>query len=85
MKAYQPALGAGVLVGVVYSLLGVRSPAPPVIGAVKIPEDTIMTARAAAPDLILHRGLFTTLDRANPTATAVAITDGKFSAVGRDA
>src|SRR6201996_1587290 len=37
-----------------------------------------------APDLILHRGLFTTLDRANPTATAVAITDGKFSAVGRD-
>ena len=43
-----------------------------------------MTARAAAPDLILHRGLFTTLDRANPSATAVAITDGKFSAVGRD-
>src|ERR1700731_804692 len=43
-----------------------------------------MTAPATAPDLILHRGLFTTLDRANPTATAVAITDGKFSAVGRD-
>src|ERR1700737_962476 len=38
----------------------------------------------ANPELILHRGLFTTLDRANPTATAVAITDGKFSAVGRD-
>jgi hypothetical protein len=38
----------------------------------------------ANPDLILHRGLFTTLDRANPTATAVAITDGKFSLVGRD-
>ena len=36
------------------------------------------------PDLILHRGLFTTLDGANPTATAVAITNGKFSAVGRD-
>jgi predicted amidohydrolase YtcJ len=36
------------------------------------------------PDVILHRGLFTTLDRANPTATAVAITDGKFSTVGRD-
>ncbi len=36
------------------------------------------------PDLILHRGLFVTLDRANPTATAVAIADGKFSAVGRD-
>ena len=38
----------------------------------------------AAPDLILHRGLFTTLDRVNPTASAVAITDGRFSAVGRD-
>ena len=37
-----------------------------------------------APVLILHRGLFTTLDRANPTATAVAITDGEFSAVGHD-
>ena len=30
----------------------------------------------ANPELILHRGLFTTLDRANPTASAVAITDG---------
>jgi|SRR3984893_2538647 len=35
-------------------------------------------------DLILHRGLFTTLDRSNPTATTVAITGGVFSAVGRD-
>src|SRR5579862_1946300 len=43
-----------------------------------------MTASATAPDLILHRGIFTTLDRANPTASAVAITDGKFTAVGRD-
>ena len=43
-----------------------------------------MTAPATAPDLILHRGLFTTLDRANPTASAVAITEGKFTAVGRD-
>jgi predicted amidohydrolase YtcJ len=37
-----------------------------------------------APDLVLHRGLFTTLDRSKPVASAVAITDGKFSAVGRD-
>ena len=36
------------------------------------------------PDLILHRGLFTTLDRANPNASAVAIRGGKFVAVGRD-
>ena len=137
MKAYLLSLGAGVLVGVIYSLLGVRSPAPPVIALVGLlgiligeqliplgkqlpsgtalsaawrqsdcsrhlfgslpdlqaPEttasrknsgDTIMTAPATAPDLILHRGLFTTLDRANPTASAVAITEGKFTAVGRD-
>src|SRR5271168_1566443 len=38
----------------------------------------------ASPDLILHRGLFTTLDRSNPTASAVAIKDGLFTAVGRD-
>jgi hypothetical protein len=37
-----------------------------------------------APDVILHRGLFTTLDRSNPTASAVAIKEGKFSAVGTD-
>lgn len=38
----------------------------------------------AYPDLILHRGLFTTLDRANPTASAVAIQDGRFTHVGHD-
>lgn len=31
MKPYLLSLGAGLLVGVVYGLLGVRSPAPPVI------------------------------------------------------
>jgi predicted amidohydrolase YtcJ len=44
-----------------------------------------MNARPAAPDLILHRGLITTLDPARPAATAVAITDGRISAVGREA
>jgi predicted amidohydrolase YtcJ len=43
-----------------------------------------MTAPAGAPDLILHCGRFTTLDRSNPIASAVAIKDGVFSAVGRD-
>jgi len=38
----------------------------------------------STPDLILHRGLFTTLDRGNPTASAVAIKDGVFIAVGHD-
>src|SRR5579863_9073801 len=39
---------------------------------------------ASAPDLILHRGLITTLDRSNPTASAVAIAGGRFLAVGHD-
>jgi predicted amidohydrolase YtcJ len=37
-----------------------------------------------APDLILHRGLFTTLDHSNPAASAVAIKNGRFTAVGHD-
>jgi predicted amidohydrolase YtcJ len=36
------------------------------------------------PELVLHRGLLTTLDHSNPAATAVAIKDGKFTAVGQD-
>ena len=34
MKLYLVALGAGLLVGVVYGLLQVRSPAPPVVALV---------------------------------------------------
>lgn len=44
-----------------------------------------MSATATQPDLILHNGRITTLDRANPVATAVAIKDGRFVAVGADA
>jgi predicted amidohydrolase YtcJ len=33
---------------------------------------------------ILRNGIFFTLDRSNPTASSVAITDGIFTAVGRD-
>jgi predicted amidohydrolase YtcJ len=44
-----------------------------------------MSQSGAEPDLILHGGRITTLDRANPQAEAVAITGGRFSAVGRDA
>ena len=43
-----------------------------------------MTHDATPPDLILHTGLITTLDRTNPTASAIAIKDGKFSAVGSE-
>ncbi|MGR9193492.1 amidohydrolase [Rhizobium leguminosarum] len=35
-------------------------------------------------DLILHHGLITTLDRSNPAASAVAVKDGRFLAVGGD-
>lgn len=38
----------------------------------------------SAPDIILHGGLITTLDRGRPTASAVAITAGRFVAVGED-
>ena len=34
MKISQLSLGAGLVVGVVYSLLGVRSPAPPVVALI---------------------------------------------------
>src|SRR5882724_60252 len=35
-------------------------------------------------DVIFHRGLFSTLDRSNPTASAVAVKDGLFTAVGNE-
>ena len=43
-----------------------------------------MTQPTLTADLILHRGVFTTLARSQPTATAVAIRDGRFLAVGTD-
>ncbi|WP_332743308.1 amidohydrolase [Hydrogenophaga sp.] len=36
------------------------------------------------PELVLHGGQITTLDRSNPTASAVAIQDGRFVRVGSD-
>jgi predicted amidohydrolase YtcJ len=39
---------------------------------------------STSPDLILHGGRITTLDRANPIASAVAIKNGRFTAVGSD-
>ena len=35
-------------------------------------------------DLILHQGRFATLDHSNPTASAVAIKDGRFVQVGHE-
>jgi predicted amidohydrolase YtcJ len=42
-----------------------------------------MSASSSA-QLVLCGGRFTTLDKSNPTATAVAIADGRFIAVGQD-
>src|SRR5438128_11980724 len=44
-----------------------------------------MNIPSTSTDLILHNGTVTTLDRSNPSATAVAIRDGKFVRVGGDA
>jgi predicted amidohydrolase YtcJ len=43
-----------------------------------------MSTNTSVPDLILHRGRFTTLDRGNPSATAVAISAGQFTVVGEE-
>src|ERR1700734_3241182 len=43
-----------------------------------------MSELRTAPDLIVFNGHFHTLDRANPVASAVAISGGRFSAVGID-
>src|SRR6202453_2406946 len=43
-----------------------------------------MTSHQDAADLLLLNGRYTTLDKSKPTATAVAIKDGKFIAVGED-
>jgi len=42
------------------------------------------TSTVATPDLILFNGRFTTLDRSQPIATAVAISAGRFAQVGDD-
>src|SRR5881397_1983967 len=44
-----------------------------------------MNIPSTSTDLILHNGSVTTLDRSNPSATAVAIRDGKFLRVGTEA
>ena len=86
MRAYLLSLGAGVLVGVVYSLIGVRSPAPPVVALVGllgilIGEQVIPVGRQVLAGTTLGAAwrqsdctphLFGTLPGRRPTETAVA-------------
>jgi len=44
-----------------------------------------MSSRQVSPELILYNGRFTTLDRGKPAATAVAIANGVFTAIGDEA
>jgi predicted amidohydrolase YtcJ len=44
-----------------------------------------MTLKQTAPDLILHRGKFTTLVPSKPVASAVAILNGRFTCVADEA
>ena len=41
-----------------------------------------MNTKTSKADLILIRGLFTTLNRSRPAANAVALKDGKFMPSG---
>ncbi|MBC7779033.1 MAG: amidohydrolase [Proteobacteria bacterium] len=50
--------------------------------AVAVGASPALAQGASTPSLILRNGKFTTLDAATPAATAVAIVDGRFSAVG---
>ena len=65
MKPYLFSLGAGLLVGIIYSLLNVRSPAPPVIalaglfgilvGEQIVPAAKALLAREPAAASWMHR------------------------------
>lgn len=63
MKVYLLSLGAGILVGVIYALLQVRSPAPPVIALLGLlgmlaGEQVVPLARRALSDEPLTLGWF---------------------------
>src|SRR5262249_50737127 len=49
------------------------------------PAGAVVNGASTPADLILHNGRVTTLDRSNPTATAIAVREGTFVRVGGDA
>ena len=74
MKAYLISIGAGVLVGFFYGLIGVRSPAPPLIALAGLLG--ILLGEQAVP-LVKH------LIASRSVAAAWDSTDGCATALGR--
>lgn len=55
MKAYFVALAAGALVGLIYSVMNVKSPAPPTIALVGLPGMLVGTRRRQSRRVISFR------------------------------
>jgi amidohydrolase family protein len=55
------------------------------LGAAGVGRSPFADDRRETPDLILHNGKIVTMDRARPSAQAVAIKDGRFASVGESA
>ena len=62
MKVYVISLGAGLLVGVVYSLLLVRSPAPPIIALIGL-----LAHHRPERDLVLSKTIGQGFDMGRPS------------------
>ncbi|AJG23570.1 XapX domain-containing protein [Cupriavidus basilensis] len=86
MKLYIVSLGAGILVGIIYALLQVRSPAPPVvaligllgmlIGEQVVPPIKRMLAGEPVTAAWFHAECVPKITGTPPPATLVAARDG---------
>ena len=80
MKVYLVSLGAGLLVGVVYSLLHVRSPAPPVVALVGLMGILIGEQVVPVGKLLLSGSSFVAAcNRANSVAHLMGMLPGRHS------
>jgi XapX domain-containing protein len=81
MKVYLLSLGAGLLVGVVYSLLHVRSPAPPLVALVGLLG--ILVGEQIVPvgkQLLTGATFASACDKANAVAHLFGMLPGRQSA-----
>jgi XapX domain-containing protein len=95
MKIYIVSLAAGVLVGLIYALLQVRSPAPPaialvgllgmLIGEQALPIAKKMFSKEPITAAWLHKECVARITGVPPKATASAETDGKPAPADRGA